>query len=100
MMNSDLTRENAKFMAGRIVDAAGDDPAAQIERAYLLAFARRPSAEETRAAVAVLERMNAEWVKPLEKDRPAEPVGTRAKWLALSTVCHTLINSAEFLYID
>ena len=100
MMNSDLTRENAKFMAGRIVDAAGDDPAAQIERAYLLAFARRPSAEETRAAVAVLDRMNAEWVKPLEKDRPAEPVGTRAKWLALSTVCHTLINSAEFLYID
>lgn len=100
MMNSDLTRENARYMAGRIVDAVGDDPAAQVERAYLLAFARKPSAEETKAAVATLERMNAEWEKPLEKDRPAEPVRSRAKWLALATVCHTLMNSAEFLYID
>ena len=100
MMNSDLTRENARYMAGRIIDAVGDDLAKQIERAYLLAVARRPSAEETRAALAALERMNAEWEKPLEKDRPAEPVQSRAKWLALATVCHTLMNSAEFLYID
>ena len=100
MMNSDLTRENARYMAGRIIDAVGDDLVKQIERAYLLAVARRPSAEETRAALAALERMNAEWEKPLEKDRPAEPVRSRAKWLALATVCHTLMNSAEFLYID
>ena len=100
MMNSDLTRENARYMAGRIIDIVGDDLAKQIERAYLLAVARRPSAEETRAALAALERMNAEWEKPLEKDRPAEPVRSRAKWLALATVCHTLMNSAEFLYID
>ncbi len=100
MMNSDLTRENARYMAGRIIDAVDDDLAKQIERAYLLAVARRPSAEETRAALAALERMNAEWEKPLEKDRPAEPVRSRAKWLALATVCHTLMNSAEFLYID
>lgn len=100
MMNSDLTRENARYMAGRIIDAVGDDLVKQIERAYLLAVARRPSAEETRAALAALERMNVEWEKPLEKDRPAEPVRSRAKWLALATVCHTLMNSAEFLYID
>jgi hypothetical protein len=71
-----------------------------VERAYLLAFARKPSAEETRAAVAALEAMGAEWVKPLEKERPAEPVATRAKWLGLATLCHTLLNSAEFLYVD
>jgi len=100
MMNSDLTRENARYMAGRIIDAVGDNAAAQIERAYLLAFARRPDADETKSAAAVLERMNLEWEKPLEKDRPAEPVRSRAKWLALATLCHTLMNSAEFLYID
>ncbi|MFN0106184.1 MAG: PSD1 and planctomycete cytochrome C domain-containing protein [Bryobacteraceae bacterium] len=100
LMNGDLARENSRYMAGRIIDAVAEDPAAQMERAYLLAFARRPSADETRAAVAALERMNAEWEKPLEKDLPAEPVRSRAKWLALATLCHTLINSAEFLYID
>ncbi len=100
MMNGDLVRENARYMAGRIIDAVGDDAAKQVERAYLLAFARKPSAEETRAAVAALEAMGAEWVKPLEKERPAEPVATRAKWLGLATLCHTLLNAAEFLYVD
>jgi hypothetical protein len=100
MMNSDLTRENARFMAGRIIDAVGEDLAAQVERAYLLAFARVPTAEESRMAVAALERMHGEWEKPLEKERPAEPVRSRAKWLALATVCHTLMNAAEFLYVD
>ena len=52
MMNSDLTRENARFMAGRIIDAVGEDLAAQVERAYLLAFARVPTADESRMAVA------------------------------------------------
>ncbi len=100
MMNSDLTRENARFMAGRIIDAVGEDLAAQVERAYLLAFARVPTADESRMAVAALERMHGEWEKPLEKERPAEPVRSRAKWLALATVCHTLMNAAEFLYVD
>jgi hypothetical protein len=100
LLNSDLTRDNARYMAGRIIDTVGDDAAKQVERAYLLAFSRLPSVEETRAAVATLERMGPEWEKPLEKDRPAEPVRSRAKWLALATVCHTLVNAAEFLYID
>jgi mono/diheme cytochrome c family protein len=100
MMNSDLTRENARFMAGRIIDAVGEDLAAQVERAYLLAFARVPTAEESRMAVAALERMHGVWETPLEKERPAEPVRSRAKWLALATVCHTLMNAAEFLYVD
>lgn len=100
LMNSDLARENARFMAGRIADAVGDDPRAQIERAYLLALARRPSADELGAAQSTMAQLDAQWKRSLEADRPAEPVSTRARWLALATVCHTLMNSAEFLYID
>jgi mono/diheme cytochrome c family protein len=100
LMNSDLARENARYMAGRIADAVGDDPRAQIERAYLLALARKPTADEWRAAQSAMEQMAPQWQKSLEADRPAEPVATRARWLALATVCHTLMNSAEFLYID
>ncbi|HUQ93643.1 MAG TPA: PSD1 and planctomycete cytochrome C domain-containing protein [Bryobacteraceae bacterium] len=100
LMNGDLARENSRFMAGRIIDAVGDDPAAQIERAYLLALARKPTTEELRAARNAMDGMSGEWSRQLEKDQPAEPVKSRGKWLALATVCHTLINSAEFLYID
>jgi len=100
LMNGDMTRDNARFMAGRIIDTAGEDTVAQLERAYLLALARKPTAEETRTAKAALDRMIVDWERQLEKDKPAEPVRSRARWLALATLCHTLINSAEFLYID
>jgi hypothetical protein len=100
LMNSDLARDNARFMAGRIADAVGDDPRKQIERAYLLALARRPTEDEVRSAQSTMDQIAVQWKKSLEADRPAEPVATRARWLALATVCHTLINSAEFLYID
>lgn len=100
LMNSELARENARYMAGRIIDATGENVSAQIERAYLLALARKPSMDEAAAAKNAIERMTAEWNKQLESDRPAEPVRNRAHWLALATFCHTLINSAEFLYID
>ncbi len=100
LMNSDLARENARFMAGRIADAVGDDPKAQVERAYLLALARPPTPDELAASVSTMQQMGEQWKKSLEADRPAEPVATRSRWLALATLCHTLMNSAEFLYID
>jgi len=100
LMNSDLVRENARFMAGRIADAVGDQPDAQVERAYLLALARKPTAEELRAAREAMERAIPEWTRKLEAEKPAEPVASRARWLALATICHTLMNSAEFLYLD
>ncbi|MBS1825575.1 MAG: DUF1553 domain-containing protein [Acidobacteria bacterium] len=100
LMNSDLARENARYMAGRVIDAVGEDAKAQVERAYLVALARRPTADEAGAAVSSVELMTKEWGKQLEKEQPAEPVKSRARWLALATLCHTLMNSAEFLYID
>ncbi|MEZ5398422.1 MAG: DUF1553 domain-containing protein [Bryobacteraceae bacterium] len=100
LMNSDLVRENARYMAGRIADAVGDDPAAQIQRAYLLALGRPPSPEERQLAVDTVNRLVPEWRRKLESELPAEPIAGRARWLALASICHTLLNSAEFLYVD
>ena len=95
----DFTLELTKL---RIIVVAEDrkEPRAQIERAYLLALARRPSEDEIRSAQSSFELMATAWNKQLEKEQPAEPMRTRSRWLALATLCHTLINSAEFLYID
>jgi hypothetical protein len=100
LMNASLLRENSRYMAGKIIDSVGENPEAQIERAYLLALSRRPAPAEMLAAKSAMERMTPDWRSHLEKDRPAEPVGSRARWMSLATFCHTLMNSAEFLYID
>ena len=100
MMNSEVLRASSRYMAGRVIDEAGEDPADQVERAYLTALGRLPSGEEQADAESTLAEMTKAWRRRLEEQVPMEPKATKARWLALATVCHTLLNSAEFLYID
>jgi mono/diheme cytochrome c family protein len=100
LMNSDLLRENSRYLAGRVIDAAGDDPAKQVERLYLATLSRRPSPEEAADLRNSLERMREAWHRELESDVPAESILQKARWLALASLCHTVLNSAEFLYVD
>ena len=100
MMNSELLRNSSRYMAGRIIDSVGADPAAQVRSAYRTALARDPSAAERTDALATLEELARAWRRRLDEEVPMEPRAGRARWLALATLCHTLLNSAEFLYID
>ena len=100
MMNSEILRTNSRYMAGRVIDAVGEDPAAQVERVYLTALGRPPSAEERIDGAFTLADMTKAWGRTLEEQVPMEPKRTKAGWLALATLCHTVLNSAEFLYLD
>ena len=100
MMNSDMVRENSRYMAGRVIDAVGEDAGKQVERVYLAALSRPPSQEESNRAQSTLLHLTAGWRTHLDKAVPAEPKQMQAQWLALATLCHTVLNSAEFLYID
>ena len=100
MMNSDLVRESSRYMAGRLIDEVGRDVEKQVERAYLTALCRPPASEEREIAGQTLRELDREWRQHLEKEVPPEPTATKAQWLALANLCHTLLNSAEFLYID
>ncbi len=100
LMNSQLVRESSRYLAGRVIDAAGNDAERQIDRVFLAALSRLPSAREREASLDTLGELTSHWMEQLETEVPAEPVRSRARWLALATVSHTLLNSAEFLYID
>ncbi len=54
LMNSAFLTDQAGFLADRVRSEAGDGLPAQIDRAFLLAFQRRPDAEEARAAEALV----------------------------------------------
>ncbi len=100
MMNSEILRTNSRYMAGRIIDAVGEDPAALVERVYLTALGRPPAAEERTDGVSTLTEMTKAWGRRLEEQVPMEPKRMKARWLALAALCHTVLNSAEFLYVD
>ena len=100
MFNSDLVRESARFLAGRVIDEAGDDARAQVERAYLAALGRPATPDEARAGAEALEGLARAWRDKIMKEAAAEPKKPKIEWMALSAFCHTLLNSAEFLYVD
>ena len=98
--NSELLRTSARYMAGRVIDAVGDDVPKQIQRVYWVTLTRSPSPEEARTAEAALRNLIREWQRHLESEVPAEPITRKAQWLALASLCHTYLNSAEFLYLN
>lgn len=100
MMNSEMLRANSRYLAGRVIDEIGDNPDAQVERVYLAALSRPPSVEEQASGASTLAKMRDAWRRELDERTPMEPKRMKADWLALATFCHTVLNSAEFLYVD
>jgi hypothetical protein len=91
LMNNAMVEEQAERFAARVSKEAGDEPEKQIERAYWIALGRPPSREEAAAGLEGMRRFTS-----LEK---AQSAGN-GKRKVLESLCHVLVNSAAFLYID
>ena len=94
LMNSSAVRELSIHFA-REVMAIASDPSTQIRLSYLTALSRFPSDEEQVIAEQSLAELTDRWSQLLKNDQHHQ-----AAEQALSVFCHTLMNSAAFLYID
>jgi mono/diheme cytochrome c family protein len=93
LMNNGMVQQIAEAFARRVMHEAGSDPAKQIERVFLIALSRLPSEEEIKIGQDALGKLAANWTKnTADKDA----AGTKA----LTTLCHAMVNSAGFLYVD
>ncbi len=100
MMNGATVWEHSRYMAGRIIDSVGYDRKRQIGRAYLQALSREPTEWELERSREALEQFAHHWTSRLRDDRDPTPVHWAAQWRGLSSLCHTLLNSAEFSFVD
>jgi hypothetical protein len=82
LMNNGMVLRLAEQLAARVRREAGDEPAWQIERLYWIALGRPPGDEERQASLEALVRLST------------------AGRQALTAVCHAVLNSAAFLYVD
>ncbi len=99
-LNNQLVFRQAIHLAARAVRDAGEDPAAQITRAWSIVLGRPPTAEEQTSALkllAELEQSSGEPIKELPKSLQEVPPARAA---ALSKFCLTLFNLSEFAFID
>ena len=100
MMNGSVVWKHSRYMAGRIIDEVGQDVGKQVEKSYWLSLSRPPANWELRQGQSVLQEFAGYWSERLKSDRQATPVQGQSRWLALASFCHTLLNSAEFSFVD
>jgi hypothetical protein len=106
LLNGPFMQEQCRAFAARLLREAGPDNAARVERAYLLALARRPRPAERRAALAFLDDQ-ADLLRDRLRSRqpvgvpPGAPPGVDpALAAALADFCLALLNRNEFLYLE
>jgi hypothetical protein len=87
LLNNPFVHEQSRALAKR-VGTAGDRPG-QVTRAWRLALARDPRPTELAAAVDHLERQAKAFAARPDPDLDA-----------LASLCHVLLNTTEFVYVD
>jgi hypothetical protein len=90
LMNNQHVRELAAAFADRVVELAQKRESERLEdhvqAVYEIALSRSPSSLESEIGVETLRELRAAW-----KDKPQA---------AIESYCHTILNSAAFLYVD
>jgi hypothetical protein len=93
LLNNGMVRGLAEDFARRVHKEAGNNPARQVEWVCLIALSRPPNAEESKLGISALAELTEQWSRRrANKDEAA--------LRALTTYCHTILNSAAFLYVD
>jgi len=92
LMNDPFVLEQARRWAGRLVEDGDADPSRRINQMYLAALARSPDSGELAAALEFLrERLD---LNGLSESELASNTG------AWADLCHVLLNTKEFIYIQ
>ncbi|MCE9603727.1 MAG: PSD1 and planctomycete cytochrome C domain-containing protein [Planctomycetia bacterium] len=94
MLHDAFILEQADLLAERVRRTAGDARPAQIRAAYLFVLSRLPSSEESTACEAFLTK------QAVHRGEAATVKTTNSTDLALADLCHLLLNTNEFLYVE
>jgi hypothetical protein len=90
LLNNEFILGQAAYFAERVAREAGDDPAAQMERAYAIALGRPPTVSERAANLEFLRKQR------IYHDKRGAP----AEQSALVDLCDVILNLNEFVYIN
>lgn len=93
MLNDEFTLRQSEFFAGRVIAEAASSADARVARAFELALARPPDAQEQKDSKDVLARQT-------ERFRISGLAVDDAEAKALAALCLVLINTSEFIYVE
>jgi mono/diheme cytochrome c family protein len=95
LMNGDFTMQQSERLASRIIAEASSTTDSQVQLAWSLCFARAPQADELADAV----QYTTEMAKALLL-QDAKATEAQQRLFGVTNLCHALLSSNEFLYIE
>jgi len=98
LLNNRFVHQQSTALAQRVRQEAGEGHGDRIKRTWQLALGRLPTATELGAAESHLRDQRARFQQSIDSRKPETPLD--AEQLALASLCHVLLNSNEFIYID
>ena len=93
MLNGPFVIQQAESMARRIFREVGAETEAQFQRAWQLAFGHPPSQSQLKEGVKFVNSQ-------LAAAQPPKNESSDAAQVALGHLCHALLSSNRFLYVD
>ena len=87
MLNNKFVHARSATVARRVMASSPDELTEQVQLAWRLVLGREPDESETALAIKHVELQRTRFVEDAES-------------LALASLCHVLLNSNEFLYVD
>jgi hypothetical protein len=99
LLNNDFVHAQSAALAQRVAEDAGPGDDERIDAAWKLALGRTPLETERAAARRHLVAQAERWAIANEESTGDTP-RPDPRQLALESLCHVLLNTNEFLYVD
>jgi hypothetical protein len=100
LMNNKMVQELSQSFAQRVLDEAGSDDVQIIRKLFMIAVGRLPSDQEQKSMLAALPQLESSWRDKLSENTNPSDLEHAIAIRAVGNLCHVIMNSAAFLYID
>jgi hypothetical protein len=97
LLNNAAVYQLAKRFADRVRREVGDESQQQLRKAFQIAYCEEPSQEQLTLLSHKYEELSRVWLSSLAGQENTQQV---AKDKALVNICHALMNSAAFIYVE
>jgi uncharacterized protein DUF1553 len=91
LLNNEFVLVQSRHLATRVLEKAGQDPAAQAGAVYRISLSRDPRPAELKSTLSFLAK---------QREYHARRTGVDAVHESLTDLCNVILNLNEFLYIN
>jgi len=102
LLNNEFVHERSAALSRRVATQPGTDSIDRVRVAWRLALGRNPRPTEEQAAIAHLDQQRKHFAARMSSQTKSGDVfsSSDVDELALASLCHVLINTNEFIYVD